>query len=283
MKQRILTALILFGILLPTLIFYWSPLMTVTITALCLAGTYELLHCIGVHKKYALSVPFYILALITPTVIRYFDFFFGQWEGVIEIYALMLATLFILMIYLFAIVVFSHRDITIREIGVAYISVPYIIAGFSSIIILCDKQPYGKYLYLVGVIVALMSDIFAYFFGKALGKHKLIPEISPKKTVEGSIAGIVGGTVCLVIYGFIIKLIEKDMQINFVVLIVSGVLIAVASQIGDLVMSAIKRTYNQKDFGKIFPGHGGVLDRFDSVISVSIILAVFNCIFNLFV
>ena len=283
MKQRILTGLILLCIFSPAIIFCWSPVLTVAITLLCVVGTYEILHCIGVSKKYALSIPFYVIALLTPSVIRHFECISAWTNGVLEIYPTLLGVMFLLMIYLFAIVVFSHRDITIREIGVAYITIPYIIAGFSSIIVLCDKEPYGKYLYLVGVLVAIMSDIFAYFFGKFFGKHKLIPEISPKKTVEGSIAGVIGGTLSLVLYTFIVSLLEGgNMSVNYGLIVASGVLIAVGSQIGDLVMSAIKRTYEIKDFGNIFPGHGGVLDRFDSAISVSIILAIFNGMFNLF-
>ena len=104
------------------------------------------------------------------------------------------------------------------------------------------------------------------------GKHKLIPAVSPKKTVEGAIGGIVFCMVFFVIYGVIVNSFTQY-DISLVVLAVAGFLSAIVSMIGDLSMSVIKRTYGIKDYGKIFPGHGGVLDRFDSILAVAIVLA----------
>jgi phosphatidate cytidylyltransferase len=117
-------------------------------------------------------------------------------------------------------------------------------------------------------------------FGRG-GKHKLIPDVSPKKTVEGSIGGIVFCMLAMVIFGLIVNAIS-DFHANYLMLVVGGLLASIVSQIGDLCMSVIKRTYGIKDYGKLFPGHGGMLDRFDSVIAVSIVLAVFSSFFNFF-
>ena len=107
-----------------------------------------------------------------------------------------------------------------------------------------------------------MTDTFAYFSGYLFGKHKLIPKISPKKTIEGSIGGVIGSIVCCIIFGYIFKL-------DIIQMIIIGGLGSVIAQIGDLFASAIKRYVGIKDYGKLIPGHGGILDRFDSVILVA--------------
>ena len=117
-----------------------------------------------------------------------------------------------------------------------------------------------------------------------LGKHKLIPAVSPKKTVEGAIGGVVFCVLATVLFGFIIEKFFNTFGIaraNYLVLIIAGIFASVVSQTGDLIMSVIKRHYGIKDYGKLFPGHGGVLDRFDSVLAVSLILAVICTYFDL--
>ena len=114
-----------------------------------------------------------------------------------------------------------------------------------------------------------MTDAFAYFTGVFIGKHKLIEDVSPKKTIEGSIGGIFFCTLSFVLIGVITNKFFGT-HANLVFLAVSGVIVSIVSQVGDLIMSVIKRHYGIKDFGKIFPGHGGVIDRFDSVLIVSL-------------
>ena len=121
---------------------------------------------------------------------------------------------------------------------------------------------------------AWITDIFAYFTGKFLGKHKLIPEVSPKKTVEGSIGGIVFCSLFFVLYGFILTKLVSISSISYIVLAIVGIIISIVAQIGDLTMSQIKRKFGVKDYGKIFPGHGGMLDRFDSIIAVALVLII---------
>ena len=114
----------------------------------------------------------------------------------------------------------------------------------------------------------------------SFGKHKLIPDVSPKKTVEGSIGGIVFCALGYIIYGLLVsKFFEVEM--NIIALAVFGVLVSVISQVGDLAASLIKREYGVKDYGRLFPGHGGVLDRFDSVIAVASALMVLVYTYNI--
>lgn len=110
-----------------------------------------------------------------------------------------------------------------------------------------------------------MTDTFAYFTGRFFGNHKLIPSISPKKTVEGAIGGIIGSIVGCVIFALLFPQSNVSLYLGVVI----GLLGSLVAQIGDLVASAIKRNCYIKDFGKIIPGHGGILDRFDSILFVS--------------
>ena len=119
-----------------------------------------------------------------------------------------------------------------------------------------------------------MTDTFAYFSGYFFGKHKLCPEISPKKTVEGSIGGSLWSVGIVLVYGLLVDK-QFGVEINYIKLGVLGVLIAIVSQIGDLTASVIKRKYGVKDYGTIFPGHGGVLDRLDSIIATAPLVYVY--------
>jgi phosphatidate cytidylyltransferase len=121
-------------------------------------------------------------------------------------------------------------------------------------------------------IVAWMCDACAYLIGSLFGKHKLIPEISPKKTVEGAIGGVVFGAISFIVYGFILDSFIPNMVVNYPFLALFGTVLALVSQIGDLVASLLKREYGAKDYGNILPGHGGIVDRFDSILAISTVL-----------
>ena len=123
-------------------------------------------------------------------------------------------------------------------------------------------------------IGAWVSDTFAYFTGRLLGRHKLAPAISPKKTVEGSIGGIVFAVAVFAAYGLILA--SRGFSPNYLALCLAGLFVSILSQIGDLALSLIKREYGVKDYGKLFPGHGGVLDRFDSVIATAPIILILS-------
>ena len=170
--------------------------------------------------------------------------------------------------------VFSYQkdqSVDMNKVLASVIVSLYIISATSSIVMIRDNAG-GEYYWYFIFIGAWVTDTFAYFTGMLFGKHKLIPAVSPKKTVEGAIGGIVFCMVFFVIYGVIVNSFTQY-DISLVVLAVAGFLSAIVSMIGDLSMSVIKRTYGIKDYGKIFPGHGGVLDRFDSILAVAVVLA----------
>ena len=139
--------------------------------------------------------------------------------------------------------------------------IPYLFSAFVRIGVALD----GRFYILLPLIIAFISDAGGLFVGMSMGRHKLAPEISPKKSVEGAIGGLIAALLGTVIYGLVI-LIFFDFKVNFFLLIIYGLLGSVVSQIGDLSFSYIKRQYGIKDYGHILAGHGGILDRFDSVI-----------------
>ncbi len=277
MKTRIITAIVAIGILLPVLFFSETPVLPAAMAICSLIAIYEMTSCIGLKKAYALTVPLYLSALGLPFLVRYA----GNIDTVRQAVT---ALALVVVLYFLAVLTFSHGKYKPTDVSLAFMTAFYILAGFNAIMVLRDYELGGKYVYLTVFIGAWVTDTFAYFCGMLLGRggrHKLIPDVSPKKTVEGAIGGIVFCILGMVIYGLVINAVT-DYHANYPILIVGGLLASIVSQIGDLCMSVIKRAYGIKDYGKLFPGHGGVLDRFDSVLAVSVVLAVFGSFFNFF-
>ena len=269
MKTRIITAVVATLILLPVLIFADYPVLPIALSLVSLIAVFEMLRCIGLHRAWVISVPLYLLALALPICIRLLSR--------AELVKVAFAAIVCLLFYFFAILLFSHGKYKLADLSVCFMTVLYILIGFNAILYVHDHVYGGEYVYLIAFIGAWITDIFAYFCGMLFGrggKHKLIPDVSPKKTVEGSIGGIVFCILSMMLYGWIVSKIEPSLDANVAVFAVAGLLISIVSQIGDLCMSLIKRTYCIKDYGKLFPGHGGMLDRFDSVIAVSAVLLV---------
>lgn len=269
MKTRIITAIVAILVLLPILLFADYPILPIALSIVSVIAVFELLRCIGLHRSWAISVPLYLVAAAMPICVR--------WMTSAYLEKTVLAAVISVLLYLFGVLLFSHGKYKLADISVCFTTVLYVLIGFNSIGYVHDSVAGGEYIYLIAFIGAWITDIFAYFCGMLFGrggKHKLIPDVSPKKTVEGSIGGIVFCVISMVLYGLIISQIEPLLEANVIVFAVAGFLISIVSQIGDLIMSFIKRTYGIKDYGKLFPGHGGMLDRFDSVIAVATVLLV---------
>lgn len=275
MKQRIITAVVAFFVLLPVLIFSDTFIFPLGLAVCAVLSVWEMFACVGLKNAWLFTAPMYVLGAAFPFLIRYLPD--RDLLAPIAICAAVVWTL-----YAFTVLIFSHGKYPLEAVFVASFSLFYIFIGFNAILFIHDCEPGGKYLYYICFLGAWITDIFAYFCGRAFGKHKLIPDVSPKKTVEGSIGGTVFCILVMVIFGFVVEKLVPEISANLLIFVVAGVLIAIVSQIGDLSMSVIKRKYGVKDYGFIFPGHGGVLDRFDSVIAVSALLMVFSLFFNFF-
>ncbi len=268
MLVRIISSLVGCAIIIPVLVFSDTWAFPILMAAITFISVYEMLRCIGVHKRHYLTVPICIFGAAMPIAARlaprltWLDMGFA-----------MLAVCVLFALYLLTISLFSHGKFDIETASTVFLTVFYIIGGYTAIVMLRDFEIIGNYIYLLVFVGAWFTDIFAYFTGRFLGKHKLIPDISPKKTVEGSIGGIVFCAIAYVVYGLGLN-IFFDLKPNYAVLAIVAVFVSFVAQIGDLTLSSIKRKYGIKDFGNIMPGHGGLLDRFDSVIPVALLLLI---------
>ncbi len=277
MRTRVLTGIIAFIVFLPFLVHSDTVAYPIAMSLCAAISTYELVRCVGLHKKHHITLPLCAAAAALPLCMRF--------VGIGETMDIAVAVSLVLALYLLGVTIFSHGKVEIHRSMTALAVSLYIIAAFAAMVYLHDFNPAGKYLYLLAFIGAWVPDTFAYFTGRLFGKHKLIPDVSPKKTVEGAIGGAVFCVLAFVGFALVYNALnacngappcehEHLPLIPVWLMAVVGLLSAVVSMIGDLSMSVIKRHYGIKDYGKILPGHGGFLDRFDSVIAVAVILAV---------
>ena len=267
MLKRTITAVVLVAVFIPIVIFSDTPLFPAVMAVLSVIAAYEMLSCIGLRTNIAVSIPAYIYAAALPLVP-----FFAREDSLAPVFAASVVYLVVIL----AVTVFSRGKLDVTLSLSAFAGIFYTAVSFSSIMLLRTE---GKYLWLLVFIGPWLSDIFAYLVGRAIGKHKLIPEVSPKKTVEGSLGGIVFAAAGFVLYAFIVKrFFDPSLTPNYIVLAVSGAVVSVISQIGDLSASVIKRHFGIKDYGWLFPGHGGVLDRFDSVLLTAPIICMISLI-----
>ncbi len=254
MLKRTITAVIAIALFIPICCFSDTFIYPLTFAVLSVVSVYEMLRCIGVMTP-AVAIPSFLFGAALPLITVLNN------DNVIP---LEIASCLLYMLVLLTINVFSHGKLDYTQTASVFMSVFYLATAFASIVFL---RTTGKYLYLLVFIGPWISDIFAYLFGRLLGRHKLIPSVSPHKTVEGSIAGILFSALAFVCYGLVIKrFFDPTVHPHMLVMALAGAFIAVISQIGDLTASVIKRRYNVKDFGWILPGHGGIIDRFDSVL-----------------
>ncbi len=271
---RVISAIVALGILFPVVFFsetFLLPLAAAVVGCICL---FEMLGCLKLRKNLWVSISFYAVGIFAPIAMRYM-------QNKTLLLACLCACVALLALIMLTVNVFSKRKIHTSQTSSMFMTGCYIIAAFTSVVFIRDSGAHGKILLVMMFAAPWVTDTFAYFFGRAIGKHKLIPEVSPKKTVEGSIAGIVFCMLYVLLFAFICTRIW-DVTCNYLVLAGLGIVLSIVGQIGDLAMSAIKREYNLKDFGKIMPGHGGALDRFDSVLAVSIVVAIAEIFTDIF-
>lgn len=272
MKQRIITAVVGLCVLAVVLTFFNTALFDLVLAAICLLGIHEVFAAQGFGKKqwylFAAAVPYTLLIMLSSSAAVRF---------------LILPCSFLIALFYNICLIANHNTLDYGKLsGFVYFS-GVILFCFYSIIHLKRCLPFAEYGYdavffiLLVLCFAWGGDTCAYFAGRAFGKHKLAPVVSPNKTVEGAIGGVLGsmgvGLLLTVVYGVLSGKVQAlSVEINlrhYLIIAAMGAIASVLGILGDLFASAVKRQAGIKDYGTIFPGHGGILDRFDSVMFIA--------------
>ncbi|UAL54287.1 phosphatidate cytidylyltransferase [Bacillus sp. CMF21] len=264
MKQRIVTAIIALAVFLPAVIYGRAP-FTIFIYLLASIALYELLKMkrISIHSIPGLLSLLLLWVLLIPSnYINLLDEF-----SITKIEFALLGVLFFLCY-----TVVTKNRFSFDDVGFTIITTMYIGIGFFYFI---EMRNIGLYPIVYALLIIWATDSGAYFIGKSAGKKKLWPEISPNKTIEGSIGGIFCAVIIAWIFQYFTAFADSYLSITLIT-----VLLSIFGQIGDLAESALKRHYQVKDSGHILPGHGGILDRFDSMIFVLPIMHFLFLFFN---
>lgn len=271
MKQRVITAVVLLALLAAVVWQINTPVLVLVIAFLAAVAANEIMRCAKVENTfirvvatgYAACVPFFASAkALTPWVSEaVWGKVIGAVPGVVYLIALVLVLLLAMLK--------GYAYTTFEDVAVSVFAGTLVPFGFSVFIRLRDMfqiEQFGIYLIFYGLICALATDSGAQLAGMAFGKHKMSPNISPKKTVEGAIGGLVFSlilnAVAIILYNRLADFKMDEFAVT--VLLAACLPVSFLGMMGDLSASVLKRNFGVKDFGKIFPGHGGVMDRFDS-------------------
>lgn len=249
MKIRVISALLMLPLLL--VVYLGGPLLIIVTFLIGLLGIREFF---GAFERVKIKGS-YVVANVSILLLYGINLFFKHFEQYSILYMFWL-TVVLMLSFLY---IFNIRKRKINDAFVTLLGIVYVIF-FSFHVVLVDQT--GQYNILIWLIfiTAFGTDIFAYFTGMLIGKHKLCPDISPKKTIEGAVGGVIGSLILSSLFGFIFC---KEYLIYCIII---GIIGSIMSQVGDLSASIVKRKLKIKDYGKLIPGHGGILDRFDSVL-----------------
>ena len=256
MKNRVLSGTVLVALMVAIVVFNSSfPMaLNIAISLVSVLAVTEIITAIGMAKNYVLMVPSLLFSAALPLTQG------DIWrEGVYFLYT----------VFLFSALIRYHKSTTFREVGIVFSMALLIPTALDTIVGLrAVGGRHGMFYVIIAIFSASIADTGAFFAGSFLGKHKLCPEISPKKTVEGVIGGFVLNIAAMLVFGYIFQAIfyNHAVKVSYITLFLIGVGGTVMSILGDLSFSLIKRSCHIKDFGQVIPGHGGILDRFDSVI-----------------
>lgn len=256
MTKRIISAIIMVAVILPFVIYGKLP-FAIMMSVLAVAGLYELLHIRESKKEFPKIMKYiaYVLVVFFTMINSSSNDF--QYDISYKVVSLIIFMFVIPMVFINDTKKYNLNDALFLVGSILFV-------GLSFNLLMVTRNisiTYFIYLFLITIV----TDTFALFTGMLVGKHKLAPEISPKKTIEGAVGGSLMGT--FVASAFYTTVINPATPLVIVILLT--LLLTVVGQIGDLAFSSIKRYYGVKDFSNLIPGHGGILDRFDSVVFVT--------------
>ncbi len=232
-------------------------LLNLVISIICAFATYEIFSVMRLDKMLKVNIPSIVFSMLLPLL--------GNgvwWQGAWVLYTF----------FLFGVILLTEKKLSFKDITAIYSMVLLITISLNFIVKLRDFGGiFSSFYVLYALCISWMSDIGAYFFGTFFGKRKLCPKISPKKTVEGLIGGIAFSLLISILICFVFErfMFDAGVRVNFHYIIPISLIGSLISIVGDLVFSVVKRGCHVKDFGSFIPGHGGFLDRFDSVIFVA--------------
>ena len=250
-RTRLISGIVLVALAI-LLVTKGGVLLYCVTAAISLIGMFELYRVMGIEKK-APGIAGYLACLGYYGLVWF--------EGQHYVTLLAIAALMVLMsIYVFTFPKYGTEQITVAFFGIFYLGI------MLSYLYQVRSMPDGKYLVWLIVLSSWGCDTCAYCAGMLLGKHKMAPKLSPKKTVEGAVGGVLGAALLGFLYGAYFEGHMVELARPGVISAAACAIAAVISQIGDLAASAIKRNHGVKDYGHLIPGHGGILDRFDSMI-----------------
>ena len=257
MKKRIATAVVMVPLLILLLLVAPQWLTAVLFGVMMSIAAYELLYRTRLVRQGRLVIYSAVMAFVV-VLWSYF--------GALQAYLLLGLLIFVML--LFMEMMMDHVKVHLETLGLCLVGgflVPYLLSALIRIL----TMRYGRYVILIPFVVAFLSDSGAYFVGLKFGKHKLSPVVSPNKTIEGALGGIVTAMASMVIYALVLDLLPVGIQVNYALALLYGLAGSLAGIFGDLCFSVIKRQTGIKDYGDLFPGHGGILDRFDSLVTVA--------------
>lgn len=258
MRQRVITAVIALALFLPTVFFdFGGQAVNILAAAFAVVGVYELFR---MKQLTILSIEGALAIIGSVLLVLPKNPWFGFLATTTSKYALVY---FVIMLFL-GLSVVSKNTYTIEEAAFPVLAMLYAGVGFESFAL---ARSSSVVVLFFGLFVVWATDIGAYMIGRQYGKRKLWPEISPNKTIEGALGGVACALVIAMIYLLVFPA-KIYFGHNYFIMVVLTIVLSVIGQFGDLVESATKRHFEVKDSGKILPGHGGILDRFDSMIFV---------------
>lgn len=279
MKSRIITGLVGLVVVIGWLFSMYTPVFTAVLAVIAAIGVFEIMKAFDVK-----NLVFKILCLIVSAVIP----FYFAYKTTINIPLFPIIAVIVLISLI--IMVLDFKNLKFEQIACSLFAAAFVPSALSCIILFRDvyinfsdtyKKNDGIFFILFAFFCCWLSDTFAYFVGRKFGKHKLSPVISPKKTVEGAIGGVICTAALNTVLFFVFKYkFDLSESISLPLILISSVLLSVISIFGDLAASTIKRNHGIKDFGNLLPGHGGIMDRFDSSCFVFPALYSIICIIN---
>lgn len=252
--KRVLSAVVIVVLIVPMLIFSQTKLLNMLVAAISVISLYEAL----IATKYVESKQLMAFSLLIAVIVPFLES---------SSYHMIVLLIFLFVFVMFLLTILNTKVFQLEHMSVAFMlsmMIPYFFSG----IIEVRNATNGQYYIFLIFIASWFTDTGAYLIGKLFGKHKLCPEVSPKKTIEGAIGGIIGSVLGFTLFSLYVEHFV-GLQVEYPLVILTAIAASIVAQVGDLSASVIKRSFGVKDFGNLIPGHGGMLDRFDSVLFVA--------------